>query len=234
MSARRFFLLIGLFLGSLTFRGQELLDYNHTRPAPMKWPRILKISPGNTLLGPITGLTAAYGIIYETPVAKRQSIQVGCAFIGKGLIFRILENASSAPPYGLSILETGMEFQFAYKFYLSKKKRVAPKGWYAGPLFHFTSGGVGTTYGYRMQGNYIAFEKFDANLIYGCQLIRKSGRGLVIDWYVGGGYKQVVAVKHFSPTYSAPYGLDGNPLLNSPFNFILGLNIGWGFCPKDS
>jgi len=185
------------------------------------------------LIGPIPALTAAYGIIYETPVARRQSIQVGCSFIGKGLFFRLKESASSSPPFGTTYYETGMMFQFAYKFYLSRKRHTAPRGFYVAPLFRSTTASGGTSYGYRIQGNYITFEQFDANLIYGSQMIRKSGRGLVIDWYVGAGYKHLVATKHYSPSYSTPYSLEGNPFLKMPVNFILGLNIGWAFCPKN-
>jgi len=183
------------------------------------------------LIGPIPFFTAAYGFLYETPVAKRQSIQVGCSILGEGLAFRILQSGSSL--YGSQTLETGIELQFAYKFYLSKKRRVAPRGWYAGPLIRFTSGGVGTDYDYRIKNYYLEFEQFDYNLIFGTQMIRRSGRGFVVDFYLGAGYKNLVTTQHFSATYSAPYSVEGNTLLSTHFNFLIGINFGWGFCPRD-
>jgi hypothetical protein len=219
-------------LAGASLRGQDLMDYNHSRPEPMKMPRILKISPGNMLVGPIPLYTAAYGIIYETPVAKKQSIQVGCSIIGKGLYWRLLEYSTSAPPYGINLIETGIEFQFAYKFFLSKKKRLAPRGWYVGPLFHSTTANVGTSYGYRIQGRYLNLEQFDANIMYGCQLMRKSGRGFVVDFFAAAGYKNITGVYQQGPGASVPYSFAGDGLLDTHVNFLIGLNIGWGFCPK--
>lgn len=212
---------------------QPLKDYNHELEAPLKMPSIFKISPGHMLTGPVPLLTAAYGFQFETPVSKRTSMQVGCFAVGKGLGLYFLERSLSQPYHTISFLVKGIELEFAYKWYLSKKKRLAPKGFYIAPLADFSTGGIGQSYDYRIKNNYVSFTNYSVNMIYGFQQIRRSGRGFVLDTFFGLGYKKNVAERHYSAGYIVPYDISKTGYYVSPVSVVAGLYIGWGFCKKD-
>jgi hypothetical protein len=229
----RFFIFLILLICSFQTASQNMKEYNHELEAPLKTPYIFKTSPGHMLSGPVPLLTAEYGVLFETPISKRTSLEVGISAIGKGLGLFILEKNLSQPYHSVSFLVKGIELQIAYKWYLSKTKHQAPKGFYLSPLIKFSQGGIGQAYDYRIKDNYVSFTNYSINMIYGFQKIRTSGRGFVIDSFFGLGYKKNIAERHYSAGYSVPYNLNQTGYYASPVSIVVGLYFGWGFCRKD-
>jgi len=222
--------LLTLFLIlSLSPYAQELMEYNHAAPDIPKWPGILKISLGEILLGPIPPYGSAYGLIYESKIAEKQSIQAGVAILGRGPVTWVWIQTGAFPS---TYVVKGMELQFEYKFYVSRRKSPVPRGWYVAPLFHFTTAQEGNLYSAQIKGSDIAMQLFDVNLIWGAQMMRKNGRGLVIDFFAGAGYKSFAAIRNLAPGYAEPYPGFGK-LYTEPLNLLIGINIGWARCQKD-
>jgi hypothetical protein len=227
-------LLSFLFVIRLIAFGQTLKEYNHSRDYPIqKMPRILKCDPLAILSGPVPFFTSEYALLFESPTARKQSMEVGISQIAKGPGLYLFEQIKSQPYNPLSFLVKGVKFQFTYKFFLRKKKKLAPRGWYIGPKFDFSSVGIGQTYDYSRKNNYLRFTSYSAGVVIGNQVIRRSARGLVFDWFVGMGYKKNVCQHYYNTTYWTPYNLDGYGFYASPFHFILGFHLGWSFCPKE-
>ncbi|HXC03126.1 MAG TPA: hypothetical protein VNZ86_00165, partial [Bacteroidia bacterium] len=70
----------------------------------------------------------------------------------------------------------------------------------------------------------------DINVILGYQRLRRSYKGLVFDFFCGGGYKNYQAVAQSSPGIYRNYSLKDNLWLYSPLSLCGGITIGWGFC----
>ncbi len=218
-----------LFLAlSLSAHSQTQKEYN-----PEREILILKTCPGHMISGPIPLLTSAYGFLLETPLSKKTAIELGFSEIGEGPALYFIGKQLSQPYHTISFLAKGVELQFACKYYFSKKKRLAPKGFYVAPLIQFSTGGIGQTYNYMARNNYVGFTNCNINAIYGFQQIRKNGRGFVVDYYLGLGYKKITAERHYATGYPVPMDLSKDGYYGSPLSLVGGIYLGWGFSPKE-
>ena len=196
-------------------RKDLIKEYNTENQAGI----ILKTNPFTLITGPIV-YTSEYRLTIESVTFKKQSLQVGVSYLGKGPLLRTLENDTSAHQDKLKV--NGFRFQFSYKFYFSKKTLL---GFYLSPTLSYSTvkfknalqPQVGTFY-------HVIYENF--GLLAGYQfLINKK---LALDFFFGYGnkYNYWYEVRDFKYTDSDE---TNRYFIREPIKIYLGFNIGLAF-----
>ena len=191
---------------------------------------VYKTNPFSIIWGPIP-FTAEYKIIRETAFAPNQSFLVGISYLGKSPLLSQAEKANqnnSIPNSGTNdkLKVRGFRFQFAYRYYLSKRK--APRGFYCGPQLSWSYATI-TPASLSSRNYYIYGTHFNINALAGYQVIIRDK--VAFDFFFGLGYKKNTWIEHYSSTRSyIIHDFDNiTPLYDKPVKVTLGINFGLAF-----
>lgn len=186
-------------------------------------PFVIKTSPTALLSGGVFPYTSELRIVGEFNSSRTQSEQVSISYLFPNIFL-----SAAAALSNQKIKVNGWRLQYAHKFYLIRKTKFAPYGFYVAPLISYSKANVftGTFSIYRRE--YLEFRHFNINAIAGVQ-VGKFHR-LTMDCYFGLGYRKNKAFYHYSSTNSVPYNTkDFGELYNLPLNAVFGMNLGYSF-----
>jgi hypothetical protein len=190
------------------------------RPAYYQ-PLVLKTSPTAFLWGGVFPFTSEYRFAIEINSSRTQSEQFSLSWLGKGLFLR-----AAAGAYGLDINVAGWRVQYAHKFYLIRKTKFAPYGFYVAPLVSYANAHISSGQKSYNHGTYLDFRHLNFNAIAGIQ-IGKLHR-LTFDAYAGFGYRKNKVFYHYANGTIAPYDTkEFGELYNLPLNAVFGINLGY-------
>ncbi len=193
------------------------------RKDPQKPDAVLKTNPLAMIWGHVP-FTSEFRFVDELTTARWQSLQFGVSVFGKSPVLYLLEEQYNHKHKGqrsISYEVHGFRFQFAYKFYLSRK-RFAPCGWYLAPDVSFSTVKLSTVHGYQF-GSYIQATQYNLNVMIGKQSFRKK---FAIDYFFGVGWKQNSWQFVYSPTRIKRLDIKNIPYYFEPLNIFIGINFG--------
>jgi len=190
-------------------------------------PIVIKTSPTAFLWGGLFPYTSEYRLMAEITTGRTQSEQVSFSFIGKGVLLKMIERSQNYT--GSEVLKVnGWRVQYAHKFYLIKKKKFAPSGFYFGPLLSYSD--IHISLGLKRYYNktYYDFRNFNANLMIGLQAAKK--KRIAFDLYGAIGYKSNKAFYHANSVRidqldTSDYGA----FYTTNLNLTFGINLGYSF-----
>lgn len=187
-------------------------------------PILLKTNPLAPLWGPIP-YTGEYRFMAEVASAPRQSTVIGVSYLGKSLMWGLIEKSASVPSqYRLKV--SGWRLQLAYRLYLNRAGKYAPFGFYVSPAFSYSNAKVAIGLERFYKQVYYDFTHFSADLLFGTQLRRTSK--LTMDLFAGWGYHKNEVFYHISSSKALPYNTrDFGNYYNKPYRFTFGFNIGY-------
>ncbi len=171
-------LIIGLALILIAPRG-----YSQEAAAGKDYKFTIKTNPLCALGGPlyvawVIPITSEYKLNFEARTFKKQSVQIGGAFLGSSPLITSIGDLNT----DTSVVSRGFRVQFVYKFFLTEE--TAPNGFYVGPHFSYASAKVMNS---KIRENYIQASKLQAHVALGYQLITKGG--FALDIFTGIGIK---------------------------------------------
>jgi hypothetical protein len=225
------FFILTLVLVGFTQAQVDTIYFNNklsnegAKPQPYYQPMVIKTSPTAFLGGGIFPLTSEYRIVVEIATAKKQTDQVSISYLGKNILLGAAERASGFTSTDVFKV-SGWRLQYAHKFFLIRKKKYAPYGFYVGPHFSYANAHVSLGLNRHYNKTYYDFKHFNANLLIGVQM-GKLNR-LTLDIYAGIGYKNNLLFYH--ATSFNYYQLDTKEfgdLYNSHLNAFFGVNLGY-------
>ena len=189
--------------------------------------RILKSNPLPILWGPII-LTNEYRLIYETPLALRQSAMIGVSYLAKGPFFDLIWFAADTTKsahwaqLGQDAHMNGIRVQGMYRLYLTKK-HLAPRGIYIGPQASYSTAKI-TWKAYP--DVYVQYTNVNANIFIGAQGVIENV--FVVDFFTGIGYKtNTYEFRTNGKTYTGnAIGISGRV---EDLKLSLGFNLGYAF-----
>lgn len=187
-------------------------------------PILLKTNPFAPLWGPIP-YTGEYRFMVEVANAPRQSTVIGLSYLGKSLMWGLIEKSASVPSqYRLKV--SGWRLQLAYRFYLNKQKTVAPFGFYVSPALSYSNAKVAIGLERFYKQVYYDFSNVSANILIGTQMRRSSK--VAIDIFAGWGYQKNQVFYHISSSKALPYNTrDFGNYYNKPYRFTFGFNLAY-------
>jgi hypothetical protein len=193
-----------------------------TKAKPVYYqPIVLKTSPTAFLWGGVFPLTSEYRFVIEINSGRAQSEQLSLSWLGKGIFVRTA--------FGLlnqDIDVTGWRVQYAHKFYLIRKTKFAPYGFYVAPLVSYADAHISSGKKSHNRGAYLDFRNFNINAIVGIQ-IGKLHR-LTFDSYAGLGYRKNQIFYHYANGRTVPYdSKQFSDLYALPLNGVFGINLGY-------
>jgi hypothetical protein len=193
-----------------------------TKPKPVYYqPLVIKTSPTAFLWGGVFPFTSEYRLAIEINSSRTQSEQLSLSWLGKGIFVRTA--------YGLinqDINVIGWRLQYAHKFYLIRKSKFAPYGFYVAPLVSYATAQIASGKKNYNHGAYLDFRNFNVNTIVGIQ-IGKLHR-LTFDAYAGLGYRKNKIFYHYANGRTIPYDTKQfGDLYNLPLNGVFGINLGY-------
>jgi hypothetical protein len=194
-------------------------------PKPKYQPTVFKTSPTAFFIGGVFPFTSEYRFVAEIPTARTQSDQVAISYLGKNVLLSAIER-NSGYSAGDVFKVSGWRFQYAHKFYLIKKKKFAPYGFYVAPHFSYANARVSLGLSRHYSQTYYDFKHFNANIMFGVQ----GGKvdRLTIDIYGGFGYKSnKLFYQAGSYNYFQLDTKDFGDLYNMHLNIIFGINLGY-------
>src|SRR5688572_11308898 len=112
----------------------RLQDYKEKRIPVYNY--VYKTNPFRIFWGPIP-LTSEYRLISEAATDNNQSVLFGLSYLGKSLLFALLEDSINQPNQRKMQIN-GFRVQAAYRFYLNANE-FAPSGFYVSPHFSYSS-----------------------------------------------------------------------------------------------
>jgi hypothetical protein len=186
-------------------------------------PVVLKTSPTALLWGGIFPFTSEFRFMAEITSTRTQSEQVGISYLCPNFFL-----ATTAAYSSIQLKASGWRLQYAHKFYLIRKRKFAPYGFYVAPLVSYSTAAIylGRINYYKRV--YLDFRHFNLNIIAGVQ-IGKFHR-VTMDSYVGLGYRKNRVYIHYPSNQLVPYNTaDFGELYNLPLNGVLGINLGYSF-----
>lgn len=225
--------LFALSANAYTFAPADTIVYKKDRKETLKGkifdsPLVLKTSPTGLIWGGIFPFTSEYRLLGEITTSRTQSDQVGVSYLGKNLLYKIVEKAINTPTTEIYKV-SGWKLQYAHKFYLLTKRMHAPTGFFFGPLIAYSYAHVSIGLSRYYTHTYYDFHNFNANMIAGVQIAKRDR--ISFELYIGGGYKNNTLFYHASTTRYAQ--LDTTDFLWTPYtthlNAVFGLNLGYAF-----
>ena len=189
---------------------------------PQKIHAIIKFNPIPILWGTLV-YTGEYRLLTEFTTAKRQSTQLGIGYLGKGLIYKAVEDSFGI--FGSQKAKiSGFRIQASHRFFPSRKN-YSPQGFYISPHISYAFAKLSTP-NFRANNYYIGESNFNINLLVGIQLF--IARTVSVDFFGGLGYKKIKFWEQYEDrprVYFDPF--DGKKsLYNSNLKLNLGLNFG--------
>ncbi len=154
---------------------------------------LLKTNPTTILAGPMTifndsggvfPFTSEYKLLYEVPIAPKQSLQIGVSYLTKNIFLLAAGTDTGRTARDIrNISIAGFRIQGMFRYYLGKEN-LSPKGFYVGPhaSYAYTKLGIKSAPGY-----YLHFVNWNINAILGYQLVIRQKVGL--DFFTGLGYR---------------------------------------------
>lgn len=198
--------------------------------SPQVYNIVYKSNPFTAFLGPIP-FTGEYRLAVDIPITKDQSLQTSLSYLGKSILFALLEDTAFGNQ--LKFIIYGYRLQLTYKFYPAafrfnnnKNVNLSPLGFYAGPHISYSYARISTPYLNRY-GLYMSAEHFNIDLLAGYQF--ELLEPVIIDIFAGLGYKKNIWYEYYSPGKKR--------VISRPFDFppyywdlkiMLGFNIGIG------
>ncbi len=217
------FILLGTAIKAQVFDDSDTLRLTplvKKKPSYIQ-PLVLKTSPTAFLWGGVFPFTSEYRFAIEINSSRTQTEQLSLSWLGKGLFIR---TANLALNRDINVI--GWRVQYAHKFYLIRKKKVAPYGFYVAPLISYATAQISSGKKSSNHGSYLDFRHFNINAIAGIQ-IGKLHR-LTFDAYAGLGYKKNKVFYHSPSNKLSPYDTkDLGELYNTPLNAVFGINLGY-------
>ena len=220
MKRHYFLVLFFLFLFHHEGLAQDslVLRFNY----PQKIHAIIKFNPIPILWGPLL-YTGEYRLLSEFTTSKRQSTQIGVGYLGKSLIYKLMEDSLGIFGSQKTIIK-GFRIQASHRFFPSRK-RYSPQGFYISPHISYAFAKLTTPY-FQANNIYIGESNFNINMLAGVQFF--IARTVSVDFFAGFGYKNLKfwqQVETKPRVYFDPF--DGQKsLYNSHFKFNLGMNFG--------
>ena len=212
-----------LFLLSGTIKGTAQVDtLQHPGKKEMRYqPYVIKTSPTALLWGGVFPFTSELRIMAEITSGRTQSEQLSISLITRGIFLSVIEQSLSVPVRSTKV--NGYRVQYAHKFYLIRKKKFAPYGFYLAPLVSYMNAHIALA---NNRGYYLDFRHFNINAVAGIQ-VGKFHR-VTLDVYTGFGYKNNKAYEHYASNKLVPYNTsDFGELYTTPLNFVFGINLGY-------
>ena len=190
---------------------------------PQKIHAIIKFNPIPILWGPLL-YTGEYRLLTEFTTSKRQSTQIGFGYLGKSLIYKLMEDSLGGIFGPQKTIIKGFRVQASHRFFPSRK-RYSPQGFYISPHISYAYAKLTTPY-FQANNIYIGESNFNVNLLVGVQFF--IARTVSVDFFGGFGYKELKFWQQYQNkprAYFDPF--DGQrSLYNSNFKFNLGMNFG--------
>lgn len=223
MKLQIFIILITLAFYQISF-GQEdreklLNDYYKENPAKL----IIKTNPFTILTGPIL-YTSEYRLAFEGVTFKKQSIQIGVSYLGKGPMLRTLEKTDTTFTQNhLKLKVNGYRLQFSYKIYFSKNTL---KGFYVAPHFSYSSVKFKNSSQPNNNSSFIHAIYVNFAIKGGYQFL--INRKLALDLFLGYGYKENTWYEVRNLNYKNSDETNSY-IIPEPIKIYLGLNIGLAF-----
>ena len=205
------------FMATVRAQDSIVLKFNY----PQKIHAIIKFNPIPILWGPLY-YTGEYRLLTEFTTSRHQSTQIGVGYLGKGAIFKLLEDSMGFA--GQSVRVKGFRVQAQHKFYLARK-RYSPQGFYLSPHVSYAYAKISQGKLTSTNQYYIGESNFNINLLVGVQLF--IARTVAVDFFGGFGYKELKFWDQYPNMprhYFNPF--DGPSLMNSHLKVNLGLNFG--------
>lgn len=194
-------------------------------PVPTKkayyQPLVVKTSPTALLWGGVFPFTSEFRLMIEATSSRTQSEQISISYLTSNFFL-----ATVAALSNIKLKASGWRLQYAHKFYLIRKKKFAPYGFYVAPLVSYSNANVYLGSNRYYQKEYLEFKHFNINAIIGVQ-IGKFHR-VTMDSYFGLGYRKNRVYAHYSNTNVVQYNTaDFGELYNLPLNVVFGINLGY-------
>jgi len=168
-------------------------------------------------------LSSEYRIMSEIRTGNKTSVNIGGAYLGKGLFFHMQDKAYNSIAVSSFALR-GYRVQVMYKFYLSDWD-TPPDGVYIGPYFSLAEAKLSYRQG-RIANDYTLIRQRNYSFVLGYQY--EAFNGFCWDMFVGIGYKDNEWIEY--PTtnrfVSIPQS-DMPEFYNSHIKYVIGLNIGY-------
>jgi len=219
-----FFFLFVPFLNGMTQEFEDSLRIEENMqhiPIP-KYDYIVSTNPFIMLWGCVP-FSSEFRVMNEIRTGPKTSINIGGAYLSKGIILNIIEGTNQSL-YGTTYALRGYRVQAMYKFYISRWDRP-PEGLYIGPYFSLAE----AKFSYqqtKILKDYYQIRQINYNLIMGYQFTFMNR--FTSDAFFGFGYKENTWVEHQTTSNFQPMPNDDLPMVyNSHFKFVLGLNIGF-------
>ncbi|HSH64592.1 MAG TPA: hypothetical protein VLB84_02055 [Bacteroidia bacterium] len=190
---------------------------------PYYQPFVLKTSPTALLWGGIFPYTSEFRVMAEITNGRTQSEQISISYLFPNIFLAAIAALSND-----KLEAIGWRLQYAHKFYLIRRKKFAPYGFYVAPLVSYANAHIswGNTNSYGQE--YLDFRHFNINAIVGVQ-IGKFHR-VTMDSYFGLGYRKNTVLQHLSSNQISSYNTaDFGELYNLPLNAVFGINLGYSF-----
>lgn len=188
---------------------------------PPYQPFVFKTSPTALLWGGVFPYTSEFRIMAELTTGRTQSEQISVSYLFPNIFIAAVAALSND-----KLEASGWRLQYAHKFYLIRKKKFAPYGFYVAPLVSYANAHVVLGRIAAFNREYLEFRHFNINVIAGVQ-IGKFHR-LTMDSYIGLGYRKNKALYHNSGGKIVPYNTtDFGELYNLPLNAVFGINLGY-------
>jgi hypothetical protein len=208
------------------FAGGDTIRLNQERVKKQYYtqPLLLKSNPLATLWGPIP-FTGEYRLMAEITTGRTRSAQAGISYLGKSLIYSIVEQATKTPSfYRLKV--SGWRVQAAYRFYLISKRKYAPFGFYVSPGVSYSNARIAIGLERYYQQVYFDFRHFCSSVVVGVQVGRNAK--ITMDIFTGVGYKRNLVFYHINNSKVLPYDTeDFGDYYNWPVKYIFGINFGY-------
>lgn len=194
---------------------------------------IIKTNPLVPVWGSIP-LTSEWRLLYEMPFSHNQSFQVGASYLGKSPILKLAED--SMVGQGIEFVVKGFRLQGGYRFYFTLFRNYKqepfnyiPLGLYVSPHLSYSTATF-TTRAASVRNIYIQGTHYNINLLLGYQYYSLLFDNLVIDLFIGFGWKENYWEENVNGI-TRPFVLNATNTgyYSSNFKFSLGFNAGFRF-----
>ncbi len=218
------FFLISLLNSSLIAGEGDTLKLKPLTPQKSYYqPLVIKTSPTALIMGGIVPFSSELRLLMEIASSRTQSEQVGVSYLFPSILF--LADSSSLSQ---KLKVSGWRFQYAHKFYIIRKSRYSPYGFYVAPLVSYATAHISPDRNSANNQEYYLFRHFNINAVAGIQ-IGKFHR-VTMDSYFGFGYKINNVFIHYASNKVVPYDTEEfGELYNMPLNVVFGINLGYSF-----
>jgi len=182
---------------------------------------VVKLNPFLILWGSIP-YTAEYRLVMEFTTSAKQATQIGVSYIDKSPLLQILLDSGESKNY----IMRGGRFELSHRFYINRKDRYAPKGFFVSPHISYASARLSDKY-LNSIDYYLRITQFNISVLAGYQWLLSDK--FAINIFSGWGYKNNYVEEHYAQQTVIIDSDEFWPNFNSPIKFTLGLYFGWAF-----